>query len=301
MNLSKRFQIPKVGFGTYLISDEDVSSCVYNAICSGYRHIDTAEVYENEKGVGRGIRDALKDLNLTRDNIFVTTKLWPGNEIWDEELKTFETSIQALNSSLNKLKLDYVDLYLIHGPFAKKQRLEQWRALLELNRLGKTRAVGVSNYNVHHIQEIKSSGMQLPVANQLEIHPWSQKPTLIKFLNKNGISVIAYSSLVPLPNWRNNLDQSSSKTEEMESISNSKNSPFEILSKKYGVSQAQILLRWAIQKGYPIIPKSTVFKEIKQNIDLFSFKIDQSDMSSISMMDKGDGVAWTTGDPIKIP
>ena len=136
MNLTKTIQIPVVGFGTYLINDKDAQSCVHQAIRSGYRHVDTAEAYGNKNGVGLAIKAGIEELGVSRDEIFVTTKLWPGNETWGQKPKTYDSTIEALNASLARLQIDYADLYLIHAPLSKKQRLEQWRALVELRRLG---------------------------------------------------------------------------------------------------------------------------------------------------------------------
>jgi 2,5-diketo-D-gluconate reductase A len=297
INLTNNIQMPIVGFGTYLIEDEDAQSLVDQAIRSGYRHIDTAEAYGNENGVGLGIKTALEALGISREEIFVTTKLYPGNEDWGQTPKTYETSIESLQASLARLQLDYVDLYLIHAPLAQAQRLEQWRALVELQRQGKVRAIGVSNYNVAHIEEIKAAGLPLPAANQIELHPWSQKPDLVSYLAESGISIIAYSSLVPLSSWRDVEGQDSAKTEDMKADGASADSPFKIMAKKYGVSEAQILLRWGIQKGYAVLPKSVNAERIRQNIDLFDFEIDDEDMAAIAKMDRGDGVAWSVGDP----
>jgi 2,5-diketo-D-gluconate reductase A len=299
-NLTQTMQIPMVGFGTYLIKDEDAQSYVHYAIRSGYRHVDTAEAYRNEKGVGLAIKAGMEELGLAREEIFVTTKLWPGNETWGQEPKTYESTIEAFNASLVRLQLSYVDLYLIHAPFPKKQRLEQWRALVELRRLGKAKAIGVSNFNEAHIEEIKAYGLPLPDANQIELHPWSQKPGLVSYLRQNGISVIAYSSLVPLSTWRDAEGQRSAKTEEMKADGASEGSPFMIMAKKYDVTEAQVLLRWALQNGYAVLPKSTSEERIRQNFDLFSFEIDNEDMAAIAAMDRGEGVAWSAGDPLKV-
>jgi 2,5-diketo-D-gluconate reductase A len=298
IDLAQNIIMPSVGFGTYLIQDRDVQGYVHQAIGLGYRHIDTAEAYGNEKGVGLGIKTALKEFSVSRDEIFVTTKLWPGNEAWGQSAKVYDTTMKSLQASLTNLKLDYIDLYLIHAPFTSAQRLEQYKALVELKRLGKVRSIGVSNFNKKHIEEIKNAGLPLPDANQIELHPWSQKSDLVSYLRDNNISIIAYSSLVPLSNWRTGEGQDSAKTEIMKLEGKNSYSPFKIMAKKYGVSEAQVLLRWGIQNGYAILPKSVSKERMCQNINLFSFEIDDKDMTIISKMNRGDGVAWSTGDPI---
>jgi len=289
--------IPYLGFGTYLIPDGEATTAVRDAIRIGYRHIDTAEFYQNEAGIGAGIRQALEGTSLSRRDIFVTTKLWPGNAAWGQTPKTTESTIASLNESLDRLKLDYVDLYLIHAPFDREQRLAQWRGLVTLKEQNKARAIGVSNFNIAHIEELKSAGLPLPQANQIELHPWSQKPELVEYLNQNGIVPIAYSSLVPLSTWRSAPGHESAKTADMKS--DSQRSPFKDLASKYGVTEAQVLLRWAIQRGYPVLPKSNDPERMRQNADVFSFEIDERDMTAIAAMDRGDGVAWPGGDPTK--
>ncbi len=299
--LTKDVEIPYLGFGTYLIADDAVAAAVSAAIRAGYRHIDTAEGYQNESGVGAGIKQALESEGLARGDLFVTTKLWPGNPAWGQPAKTTESTVTSLNESLERLGLDYVDLYLIHAPFERDQRLAQWRGLVELARQGKARAIGVSNFSITHIEELKAAGLPMPVADQVELHPWSQKPELVRYLEDNAITPIAYSSLVPLSTWRTAEGQENAKTDRMKADGERADAPFKVMAGKYGVSEAQVLLRWAVQKGYPVIPKSTNPDRIRKNAEIFGFNIDDADMTAIGKMDRGDGVAWAMGDPTKAP
>ncbi len=299
--LTTDIEIPYLGLGTYLIKNDEVAATVREAIGAGYRHIDTAEGYRNEAGVGEGIEQALASEGLSRGDIFVTTKLWPGNPAWGQTAKTTASTVTSLDESLQRLGLKYVDLYLIHAPYERDQRLAQWRGLVELRGQGKTRAIGVSNFSIEHIEELKAAGLPMPAANQIELHPWSQKPALVRYLQDNAITPIAYSSLVPLSTWRIAAGQASGKTDQMKADGERAESPFKIMARKYGVSEAQVLLRWALQKGYPSLPKSTNPDRIRQNADIFGFEIDETDMAAIAKMDRGDGVAWSTGDPTKVP
>ena len=293
--------LPKVGFGTYLITNQELEQAIPTALKAGYRHIDTAQVYRNEEGVGFALTKALEDQGLSREDVFITTKVFPGNEARGQSPMTYSDTLNSIEPSLEKLQLDYVDLYLIHAPFCKNERVEQWRALVEIKRLGKAKSIGVSNYNQIHIEEIKSAGLPLPQANQIELHPWCQKTELVSYLNQNDISIIAFSSLVPLSNWRSKEGEKSSKSEQMKADGEDPSSIFKVLANKYRVSEAQILLKWGLQKGYAIIPKSSKQDRIKQNIDLYSFEIDETDMQKLSSINRSDGgVAWPEGDPILI-
>lgn len=299
--LTADVEIPYLGFGTYLIANDEAAKAVSEAISAGYRHIDTAEGYQNESGVGQGIRQALASEGLARSDLFVTTKLWPGNPAWGQPAKTTESTVASLGESLERLGLDYVDLYLIHAPFERGDRLAQWRGLVQLKAQGKARAIGVSNFSIAHIEELKAAGLPLPAADQIELHPWSQKPELVRYLKDNGITPIAYSSLVPLATWRAAEGQDSAKTDGMRADGERADAPFKVMAGKYGVSEAQVLLRWAVQKGYPVLPKSTNPVRIRTNADIFGFAIDEEDMAAIASMDRGNGVAWATGDPTKAP
>jgi len=298
--LTAGVEIPYVGLGTYLIPKDEVAQAVAGAIRVGYRHIDTAEGYGNESGVGDGIRRAIESGAVTRSEIFVTTKLWPGNAAWGQTPKSTEATVASLGQSLERLGLDYVDLYLIHAPYEPADRLAQWRGLVELREQGKARAIGVSNFAIQHIEALKAAGLPLPHANQIELHPWCQRRELVRYLDGNGITAIAYSSLVPLSTWRAAEGHDSAKTEQMQADSEKADSPFKAMADRYGVSEAQVLLRWAVQNGHPVIPKSTNPDRMRANADIFGFEIDEADMAAIAEMDRGDGVAWAEGDPMQV-
>jgi 2,5-diketo-D-gluconate reductase A len=295
ITLNAATAMPAVGFGTYLISNDDAEAAICSAISANYRHIDTASGYRNEETVGDGIKKGLKDTETSRSDLFVTAKLWPGNPAWGDAPKTGAQTIEECDASLARLGLDYVDLYLIHAPYGGDLRLEQWRALLDLQTSGKARSVGVSNFNETHLAEIAASGLPMPDTNQIELHPWSQKPKLLTYMAEYNIAPIAYSSLVPLSTWRVEEGQDSAKTEEMMADG----AAFQEMAAKYGVSEAQLLLRWGVQNGYAVLPKSLNPDRMRQNLDLFSFSIDDDDMAQMTTMDRGDGVAWASGDPSK--
>lgn len=294
--LAPGVEIPLLGFGTYQIRQPEAASAVRTAISLGYRHIDTAEIYRNEAGVGEGLRAGLSAAGLRRDQVFVTTKLWPGHVGRGQPTKTRADTALALNQSLERLGLDYVDLYLIHSPFAGPVRVEQWAGLLDLRAQGKARAVGVSNFGISHLVELAAAGLEAPAANQIELHPWSQKPALVAHLDRHGIVPIAYSSLVPLATWR--PGQSGAKTEAMKAEAARPDSWLKRLAAKHRVSEAQVLLRWAVQQGWPVLPRSTSPDRMRTNADLFSFALDHDDMAAIARLDRGPGIAWGGVDPV---
>jgi len=293
LSLAPDLSLPAVGFGTYLIPDDAAEAVVSDALKAGYRHIDTAEGYGNERGVGAAVRNS----GLSRDAVFVTTKLWPGNLAWGQTPRDEAGTVAALDDSLQRLGLDHVDLYLVHAPFAPEQRLAQWAGLVEARRQGKARAIGVSNFTAEHITALVDAGLPLPQANQIELHPWSQKPALVAWLRAHGVQPIAYSSLVPLSTWRATPGQDSAKTEQMKADGARDDSPFRRMAARHGVTEAQVLLRWAVQQGYAVLPKSTNPGRIRANLDLFSFSLDEGELAEIATMDRGGGVAWAVGDP----
>ena len=291
--------VPSIGLGTYNMSSEEAELTTFHALKHGYRHIDTAAVYRNEDGVAKGLNTFLNDSDLKREDIFITTKLWPGGLVKVDRIKDYTGTVKSFEKSLMRLSLDYIDLYLIHSPHGKSKRIEQWRALVDLKEAGKIKHIGVSNWGINHLSELKENDLPMPDANQIELHPWSQKPELVKFLRNENIDIIAYSSLVPLSTWRHKDGENSKKTNEMHEIGLSENSPFKVLAEKYDVTEAQFLLKWAVQNNYAVLPKSINIERIKQNFEL-NFLIDQSDMEYITTLDKGDSITWEYGDPLKV-
>ena len=299
MTNSKNRYVPSIGLGTYNMTPEEAEKMTYESIMHGYRHIDTAAVYKNEEAVGVGLKRAITELNLNREDIFVTTKLWPGGLIKVDRIRNYEGSIKSFEKSLLKLGLDYIDLYLIHSPHAKNKRIEQWQALIDIKEQEKVKHIGVSNWGINHLEELIQDNLPMPDANQIELHPWSQKPELVNYLREKDIDIIAYSSLVPLSTWRHKDGENSKKTEEMQQISTAKDSPFKLLANKYNVTEAQLLLKWALELGYSILPKSIESKRMKENFNL-DFSISQNDMDYINTLDRGGSVTWEYGDPLQV-
>jgi 2,5-diketo-D-gluconate reductase A len=279
------FGIPMIGFGTYLDVGEEA---IYSALMAGYRHIDTAEYYQNESDVGNAIRKS----GIPRSEIFVTTKLAPGG--FGTPFKGFQETIESFEKSIEKLQLEYVDLYLIHHAFAKNERIDQWRALVEIQKSGRIRSIGVSNWNIKHIEEIRDAGLPLPVVNQIEIHPMCTQTALVEFLRINEILPVAYSSLAPLSSWRADAPGKSSKTEEDLAT----DATIARIAAELGVSEARLLLRWGLQHGYPVLPKSTNDSRIRSNLDLLSFSIIESFMADLDSLDRNRCFAWPSGNPL---
>ena len=297
MDNNSNYIVPRIGLGTYNMNSKEAEDLSYAAIKHGYRHIDTAAVYKNEDGVGKALKRIFSETGLERDDIAISTKLWPGGMVKVDRVKNKEGTIKSLEKSLRNLDLDYVDLYLIHSPHAKEKRIEQWETLLTLQERGKAKNIGVSNWGINHLEELLQKSLPLPSANQIEIHPWSQKPELVSYLKEKGIDIIAYSSLVPLSTWRHKDGENSLKTDEMYKDSDDPQSPFKKLAAKYEVTEAQVLLKWALQLGYAILPKSIQIERMKKNFDL-EFTISESDMMLIEQLDRGGSVTWEYGDPL---
>ncbi|ORY91161.1 glyoxal reductase [Syncephalastrum racemosum] len=255
--------IPCVGFGVYntLPGQETVQSVLW-ALEAGFRHIDTAAVYHNEEGVG----EALKQTNVPREEIFVTTKLWDNGH-------GYEKAKAHLEQSLSKLGLDYVDLYLIHSPGpGKKLRLESWKALEELQAAGKIKSIGVSNYGVHHLEELLANATVKPVVNQIEVTPYLARDEIEQFCRQHDIHLEAYSPLT--------MGQ---KLKDKKLVA---------IADKHGKSTAQILIRWSVQRGYIPLPKSVHKDRIVSNAAIFDFELSREEMETLNGFDEHLVTEW---------
>ena len=270
MLLSNGVKIPSIGFGTYKSGDdEETAKIIKNALNLGYKMIDTASFYNNEVGIGNGIKES----GIDRKDIFIVTKLWNDDHGYDN-------TIEAFNKSLNNLQVDYIDLYLIHWP--NKLNAETWRAFEHLYEVGKIKAIGVCNFKIEHLEELKKTAKIMPMVNQVEIHPFSTKnniinyckDNIINYCKDNNIKVVAWSPISRGRVLSNELMID--------------------LSQKYKKSIVQIVLRWHMQKGVIPIPKSSNENRIKENIDIFDFEISSEDMKAIDSLDEGYDMSVTT-------
>ena len=252
--------IPQLGLGVFKIDDDaECERVVLDALELGYRHIDTAMIYRNEAAVGR----ALAQSGIPRDELFVTTKLWNSDQGKDE-------APAALATSLELLGLDYIDLYLIHWPAPSRGRyVETWLALEELAAKGLSKAIGVSNFEPGHLEDILEAGSVVPAINQVELHPAFQQRTVRGFGEERGILTEAWGP----------LGQGKYELAELPGLND--------LSKKHGKSIQQVVLRWHIQEGVIVFPKSVRKERLAENLDVFDFELDAEDMAAMVAMDSG--------------
>lgn len=264
--LNNDVKIPSIGFGTWQTPDGEIAvKSIKIAINNGYKHIDAAAIYDNEKGVGIGI----KECGIERKELFVTSKLWNSE-------RGYETTLNAFEKSLKDLQLEYLDLYLIHWPATSYQfnnwrqiNSDTWRAMEKLYTEGKIRAIGVSNFLEHHLEPLMENAKIMPSVNQIEYHPGFMQNDCVKFCTDNNIQVEGWSPL------------GRGKVLENEMLKE--------IALKYNKSVAQLCIRWALQNNVLPLPKSTTPNRIKENFEVFDFEILESDMSLINQMDNFGG------------
>jgi diketogulonate reductase-like aldo/keto reductase len=255
LTLNNGAQIPQLGLGVYLVTGDDVEPAVRTALEVGYRHIDTAAAYGNEEGVGRAIAQS----GIARDELFVTTKLPNEDQGYDNATAAFE-------NSLDRLGLDYVDLYLIHWPApAKDLYVESWQALEKFYTDGRARSIGVSNFLPNHLHRLQSECTVLPAVNQIELHPTFGQTALVDVHRDLGIATESWSPL---------------------GVGADLDSPtITGIATRLGRTPAQVVIRWHLQLGYVVIPKSARPERIASNFDVFDFELDDSDLTAISALD----------------
>lgn len=256
LDLNDNRQAPQFGFGVWQIDDAAASGAVSTALAAGYRSIDTAAIYGNERGVGEGIARS----GVPRDEIYLTTKLWNSEQ-------GFDSTLRAFDESLRKLATDYVDLYLIHWPVPSKDRyVDTWKAFQRLRDEGRVRSIGASNFQGAHIERLAAETGELPAVNQIELHPDFAQRELVAFNQRHKIVSEAWS---PLGQGGELLRH-----------------PLLVeLADKHGKSAAQIVLRWHIQRGHMVIPKSQTPARIRENTAIFDFALDEADMQAIVALD----------------
>ncbi|MBC8718380.1 aldo/keto reductase [Ochrobactrum sp. Marseille-Q0166] len=252
-------RIPQLGYGVWQIGNDEAISAVSEALNVGYRHIDTAAIYGNEEGTGKAINES----GIARSDIYLTTKLWNKEQ-------GYESTLKAFDESLKKLGTDYVDLYLIHWPLPSKDLfMETWRAFIKIKQEGRAKSIGVSNFQTADLERILKESDVVPVINQIELHPQFQQDELRLFHSKHNIATEAWSPL----GQGTILENPTLKT----------------IAERHGKSVAQIILRWHIETGNVVIPKSVTPARIKENFEVFDFSLNGTDHDAITKLDKTDG------------
>lgn len=258
LSLADGADIPQLGFGLYKVPATDAARLCLDAIGIGYRHLDTAAFYGNEREVGAAVRAA----PVPRDELFVTSKVWKDDNGFDETLRAFDASI-------DRLGLDRLDLYLIHWPVPSTDRyVDTWRALIRLQEEGRVRSIGVANFHVHHLERIIGETGVTPVVNQVELHPWLPQAAVRAFDAARGIRTEAWS---PLARGRvlgtPQLDE---------------------LASKHDRTPAQVVLRWHVQLGNVVIPKASSPERLAENLDVFGFELDADDLATLASLETGE-------------
>jgi diketogulonate reductase-like aldo/keto reductase len=267
VTLNNNVQMPVLGLGVYQTPPgKATQNAVKSALKVGYRHIDTARIYGNEADLGQAVRDS----GVSREDLFVTTKLWNSEQGYDSTLR-------ACEASLKRLGLDHLDLYLIHFP-VPELRKESWNAMEKLQQDGKCRAIGVSNFTIRHLEELLEEHEVIPAVNQVEFHPFLYQKALLEYCQSKRIQVEAYSPLARGERFKHPRIAS--------------------LAKKYSKSPAQLMIRWSLQHGLVVIPKSVSEERIRENSQIFDFEISGEDMRSLDSLDEDLRLNW---DPTNVP
>lgn len=270
ITLNNGVQMPILGFGVYQITDaSECESAVLDAIETGYRSIDTAAAYQNEEAVGRAIRRS----GVRREELFITTKLWVQDKGYEDTKKAFERSLQ-------KLGLDYLDLYLIHQPYG--DLYGEWRAMEELYEAGKVKAIGVSNFHPDRVMDLIIHNKVVPAINQIETHPFHQQVETQNFLQENGVQIESWG---PFAEGRNHIFE---------------NKLLLSIGKKYNKSVAQVILRWLIQRGVVAIPKSVRKERIAENFNIFDFELTEQDINEIKDLDTKESLFFDHRNPVMV-
>jgi 2,5-diketo-D-gluconate reductase A len=258
ITLNDGTEIPQFGLGVFKIPPDQTVEAVHQAFAAGYRHIDTAEMYGNERQVGQAIADS----DLQREQVFVTTKL-------DNNSHGYDTAIRSFEKSLEELGLDHVDLFLIHWPLPAKDRyVETWKAFEALHSDGRARAIGVSNFQIEHLERLRQKTDTVPAVNQVELHPYLGQSELLSYHRQNGIATEAWA---PLARGGSLLDDPKIRS----------------VAHKHAKSSAQVVLRWHIQRGNIVFPKSATKARIRENIDVFDFELSADDTQLIDSLNAG--------------
>jgi len=267
VTLHNGIDIPALGFGVWQMEDlKECENAVIKAIQTGYRMIDTAAIYQNETAVG----SAVKNSGINRDELFITSKVWVQDH-------GYEKTKSAFQRTLNRLQMDYLDMYLVHWPYG--DFLGTWKALEELYQEGKIKAIGVCNFTIEKLEELKAHSSVLPVINQIELHPVFQQKELQVYDRENNIITQPWS---PLGNGNANLLN---------------NAELKTLAEKYGKTVAQVILRWHLQEGFVVIPKSVTPSRIEENFNVFDFELTEDEMNVVRSLDTGKRLFFDPKDP----